>query len=202
MRLSTVIDPFMGTNVYIFYEGDEALIVDPATDYDLVKERLDRLGVRCTKVVLTHCHYDHTAAAHAWERNGATVYVSAIDATQNTAAGTLAAWMGQTYTPYRNPVLLNDGDVIEFGGQRFEVLLTPGHTKGGICLRVGRILVTGDTLFCRSYGRTDFPGGSMQELTRSVRRLFALEGDYTVYAGHEMSTTLEEERNENPIALA
>jgi len=149
--------------------------------------------------VLTHCHYDHAGAASAWERAGATVYVSEIDAEQNSSQGSLAPYMNRTYEPYRAPVLVREGDVIPFGSSAFTVLVTPGHTRGSICLRMGNVLVTGDTLFRRSYGRIDLPTGSLQEMRASIKRLLSLEGNPSVYPGHNAFTTLDEERAENPL---
>ena len=83
---------------------------------------------------------------------------------------------------------------MEIGSLRFEVLATPGHTPGGVTLRCGEALFTGDTLFRGSCGRTDLPGGDMEALLRSLRRLCSLEGDYEVYPGHMDSSTLARER--------
>ena len=91
----------------------------------------------------------------------------------------------------------DDGDTLPLGGLTIEVITTPGHTEGGVTLRVGDALFTGDTLFAGSMGRTDFPGGNAGTMYESLRRLAALPGDYQVYPGHMDSTTLESERKNN-----
>ena len=93
---------------------------------------------------------------------------------------------------------LRDGEVVEAGKLRLTVLHTPGHTPGSCCFLCGDVLFTGDTLFRGSVGRTDFPGGSYDALKRSLDRLAALPGDYTLLPGHDDATTLAEERAGNP----
>ena len=89
---------------------------------------------------------------------------------------------------------IDEGDAIELGALRFEVLATPGHTPGGLSFRCGEALFTGDTLFRGSCGRTDLPGGDMDEQLRSLKKLCALPGDYEVYPGHMDPSTLDRER--------
>ena len=94
-----------------------------------------------------------------------------------------------------------DGDTVEVGGLRFEVMETPGHTPGGVTLRCGEALFTGDTLFRCSCGRTDFAGGDMRQELRSLKRIAELPGDYEVYPGHAESSMLSIEREHNPYVL-
>ena len=102
-------------------------------------------------------------------------------------------------TPIAPDRLLHDGDKIRLGESELTVLHTPGHTKGGVCYAdfENRMLFTGDTLFCLTAGRTDFPGGSDEELLASLIRLYNLDGDFTVYTGHNRATTLAYERTHN-----
>ena len=88
----------------------------------------------------------------------------------------------------------DEGDVIEAAGMKFEIFATPGHTPGGVTIRCGDALFVGDTLFRGSCGRTDFPGGDMEEELRSLKKICSLPGDYEVYPGHMDATTLEHER--------
>ena len=101
------------------------------------------------------------------------------------------------HTPYTLPdngKYYGGGDVVEVSGLRFEVIATPGHTRGGVTLRCGNALFTGDTLFKGSCGRTDLPGGDMDEELDSLRTICSLPGDYEVYPGHMDSSTLSRER--------
>ena len=93
----------------------------------------------------------------------------------------------------------DEGDTVELGHLKIDVLRTPGHTPGSVTLRVEDVLFTGDTLFRGSCGRTDFPGGSFGDMQRSLKRLADLPGDYRVYPGHEGSSTLDYERKYNPF---
>jgi len=96
--------------------------------------------------------------------------------------------------------LLNDGDVLELGELKFEIIHTPGHTKGGICIKVGNIMMTGDTLFNKSIGRTDLPGGSYEELINSVKeKIFKFDEDITIYPGHNSPSTIKSEKLGNPF---
>ena len=91
-----------------------------------------------------------------------------------------------------------NGDTVEVGSLRFDVIATPGHTEGGVCYRCGEYLFTGDTLFCREVGRTDLKGGDFDTLLDSLRRLAALEGEYAVLPGHGEVSSLDHERSFNP----
>ena len=93
---------------------------------------------------------------------------------------------------------IKDGDKITLDELTFEVIHTPGHTKGGVCYKCGDALFTGDTLFKLSMGRTDFPGGSMGAIFDSLKKLSELDGDFTVYPGHNETSTLSFERKNNP----
>ena len=95
--------------------------------------------------------------------------------------------------------LYDEGDTLPLGGLTIHVLHTPGHSKGSVTLRVGDVLFTGDTLFAGSCGRTDLAGGSYEEIMSSLARLGRLEGDYHVCPGHDMTSTLERERQLNPF---
>ena len=108
--------------------------------------------------------------------------------------------MKRHFTP---DVLLKDGDIITEAGLTIKVIATPGHTAGGVCyvLEETSVIFSGDTLFRFSIGRTDFPGGDYATLISSIKnKLFALEGDYAVNPGHDISTTLDEEKQRNPYA--
>ena len=90
-----------------------------------------------------------------------------------------------------------EGDRLPFGNSEIEVIHTPGHTVGSVCYKIGDMIFSGDTLFCGSIGRTDFPGGSMLQMTASLKKLSKLEGNYNVYPGHEDLTDLDTERRTN-----
>ena len=193
--------PVMANSYILRREGSPTCaVIDPA-DAGLIYDRLQREGLVCTHILLTHGHFDHVwGVADLKERTGARVYLHEADA--DMAAGRPAYFSAMSYglKPCAADVFVREGDIIEAGGLTFRVLETPGHTKGGACYAVDgeKTVFTGDTLFCESVGRTDL-GGDIRELMDSLfHKLYALDG-YTVYPGHEESTTIEHEKQFNPM---
>ena len=193
--------PVMANSYVVRQEGSPTCaIIDPA-DAGLILDRLRAEGLTCTHILLTHGHFDHVwGAADLKEKTGARVYIHQADAAM--AAGQASYFSAMSYglKPSDADMFVREGDRIEAAGLTFRVLETPGHTKGGVCYAVDeeRIVFTGDTLFCESVGRTDL-GGNMRELMDSLfHKLYALDG-YTVYPGHEESTTIEHEKQFNPM---
>ena len=185
----------IGTNCYIL-EDDQtnlAAVIDPGDEPELIQEALEKEGVEVRYLLLTHGHYDHTTAVPALHRvyPQADIYIHQADA--NGAGSTLFPLAGEV----DDLKLYDEGDVIRLGDHEIQVLHTPGHTPGGVTLKVGDVLLTGDTLFQGSMGRTDFEGGSYAEIMASLGRLGRLSGDYHVLPGHMGASTLEQERKTN-----
>jgi len=197
-----VVGPFEA-NCYIVADPSslDALIIDPGDDPDVIAEavRSDALLVR--GIVNTHGHADHIAANGALrERFDCPIMIHELDAGYLTdAEANLSALIGCAHplSPSADR-LLKDGDEIRAGRLVFRVLHTPGHTPGGICLLTDGILFSGDTLFAGGIGRTDFQGGSIEQLIESIHaRLLVLPDDTAVYPGHGPETTIGAERTTN-----
>lgn len=198
MQIKTMPLGDMGANCHIITDDDGiTAVVDPGYPDEALFAAIEGSAVRY--IFLTHGHFDHImGAAAVKERTGAQVVMHADDVPMLTDENlSLACEMYPgRQTPVTPDILVADGDVVDFAGG-VEVLHTPGHTPGSVCYKLGNVIFTGDTLFCLTVGRTDFPGGSIQALIRSVDRLFALPGDYVLYTGHNRATTMDAERKHN-----
>jgi len=183
------------------------IVIDPGADLDLILAAIARRHVAA--IVLTHCHFDHLGAASALvSATGAPLMVHELDADfAMTAEGTGGALFGyQDFVTAVPDRLLSDGNVVTASTLVMEILHTPGHTPGGICLLARasgesvRHLFSGDTLFAGSVGRTDFPRGDGSALLRSIAtKLAALEPDTVVHPGHGPDTTIAREARINPF---
>lgn len=170
----------------------ECVVIDPGDESNTILDYLEDNRLKCQAILLTHGHFDHTGAALAVsEETGAPIYINEKDCSPK------GKYELMRFSLPENGRYLSDGDVLELAGMRFEIMETPGHTPGGVTIRCGDALFTGDTLFKGSCGRVDFPGGDMEQELQSIKRLCALPGDYEVYPGHMESSTLEQERNFN-----
>jgi hydroxyacylglutathione hydrolase len=200
------VGPF-ATNCYIVgsEESKQGIIIDPGDDAAAILGRVADLGLDIKMLVLTHGHIDHVGALKAVkEATDAEMAIHADDAKSlRGLRGVLQSIIvpGLFYPlPPPPERLLRDGDSLDGGGLHFEVLHTPGHTPGGICLLGEGVVFSGDTLFNYGIGRTDLPGGSYHRLVESIRsRLLALPDNTVVYPGHGPETTIGAERAGNPF---
>lgn len=196
----------LSTNCYLIgnKESDEIVIIDPADEFSVIKETILRIRKKPAAVLLTHGHFDHIGAANELREYYHIPVLAYVDEEKVLLDQylNLSSMMGGRIS-IKADRFVHDCDLISYAGLTFQVIHTPGHTKGSCCYycKEEKLLVSGDTLFAESYGRTDFPTGSSKDLLSSiVGRLFLLEDDVCVLPGHGHSTTISHEKKHNPCA--
>jgi len=182
----------------------QGMIIDPGADADIIIKTIQQTGLSISIIVITHAHMDHVGALrevqqktnarfaiHEAEKG----FVFSTPMRMLTSLG-----VSLVKSPPKPDRLLRDGDLIELGDLHFEVLYTPGHSSGGICLLGHGVVFSGDTLFKFGIGRTDFPGMSHARLIKSIgEKLMVLPDETIVYPGHGPPTTIGDERRGNPF---
>jgi hydroxyacylglutathione hydrolase len=193
-------------NCYIIgdEETKEAVVIDPGGDEDEILEVLNHHGLKLKTIIDTHGHFDHVDANQPLkDATGADIAIHELDAPMLGKPSAEAMFFtGNRLRLSSADILLKEGDVLTFGKYRLKVLHTPGHTPGGISLVMedAPLVYVGDLLFQGSIGRTDFPGGSFEDLINAVKtKIFPLGDNYTVYPGHGPVTTVGQERKYNPF---
>lgn len=180
----------------------EAAIIDPGADFNKINKKIVELGLIPKIIILTHAHGDHIGAVMDFvESYGTSIYIHKDDADilrdGNKNFSKVLTGKGISINP---DVELDDKDEIKLGDLKFEIIHTPGHTKGSICIKVGNIMLTGDTLFNKSIGRTDFPGGSFEEIINSIQeKIFKYDDEIIIYPGHNSPSTIKSEKLGNPF---
>ncbi|MCR5792715.1 MAG: MBL fold metallo-hydrolase [Lachnospiraceae bacterium] len=195
----------MGTNCFIVSDEatSEAVVIDPGDQAYVIKDYLDGNGLKLQAILLTHGHFDHImAVGELVSAYGVKVYAGAKEKELlANADANLSRMTGKAYGIEADEWLV-EGQEITFGNLQFRVIETPGHTIGGVCFYCEKegILFAGDTLFCESIGRTDFPTGNYETLIRSIKeKLLKLPGTTRVYTGHGGDTLINYEAANNPF---
>ncbi|MDD4568816.1 MAG: MBL fold metallo-hydrolase [Tepidanaerobacteraceae bacterium] len=192
----------LASNCYILADGNEAALVDPGGDSDLILKVIEREELKVKYIFLTHGHSDHigalkdvklaTNAKIAIHENDAPMLLSAQD--------NLSIYLGDGFIQPSADIELKGDEKFYVGDLVLEIIHTPGHTQGGISIKSNNVIFTGDTLFAGSIGRTDFPGGSYTELINSIKTKLLPLGDHiSILPGHGEQSTINREKHTNPF---
>ncbi|MCL2485563.1 MAG: MBL fold metallo-hydrolase [Endomicrobia bacterium] len=202
IKVKKIISGRLEINCYIVYDSEtlHAVIVDPGEDGDKVIKTVEENGFKPEMLINTHGHFDHILsdeqirkkfniplAAHKDE-------VEMLSDPNRNASGIL----GYSLSVSAPEIILEDNQEVKLSFASFKVIHTPGHTKGGICLLFDDFIITGDTLFAGTIGRTDFPGGNYGEMMKSLEKIKNLKPSLVIYPGHASQTTLANELRHNP----
>lgn len=204
MILETVCVGAFQVNCYILSAGEkkEAIIIDPGDEVDKIREVLDRNKLSCGLIVNTHGHIDHIGCDDKFD---VPVYAHSREvALLKSQELNLSNFLNLPYSVKSSIRILQDKERISLDKIELEVIHTPGHTMGGICLLmrkpVNNIMFSGDTLFRESIGRTDFEGADTNTLINSIKeKLFVLAEDIVIYPGHGPASTIGHEKKHNPF---
>lgn len=185
LEVKTVPVGMLATQCYVLSlpGRDDCLVIDPGAEPEKIRQAMGEKQLAA--ILLTHGHFDHIGAVAALAGENTPIWIHRLDAEMLTnPARNLCGMIRTEITAPPATRLLEEGDRLEAAGVELTVLHTPGHTPGSVCFRAGNHLFTGDTLFHGGYGRTDFPGGSPEDMRRSLARLAPLEAACAIYPGH------------------
>lgn len=191
-----------GSNCYIIADKSEGIIIDPGVSSEDISEVATNAGLRISYIILTHTHIDHICNMDAVrDQTGGKVLVHEADAaalSDHWFNG--SALFGKPVTFRKPDAFVKDGDILTIGDMKIEIIHTPGHTPGGICIKAENSIFSGDTLFRRSIGRTDLGNGDYNQIISSIKnKLLTLDTSTKVYPGHGEATTIGYEREHNPF---
>ncbi len=192
--------PLNVNSYFLVNDLSQAVVIDSGENYKKIKQVSEQYGFEIKAILLTHAHFDHAGNAKKLQDDGAKIYISKLDAPKLLNEDNLASDFGRKFDYLTADYTFEDGEELNVLGIKIKVIATPGHTDGSVCFMVDNSLFTGDTLFYGSVGRTDFKSGNREDMVKSIKKLFNLDGDYAVYPGHDGFTTLERERKYNIFA--
>lgn len=207
MKIFPVESGLIMTNGYLLYDSQSCtgIVIDaPQNSAEIFIDFSRNNDIKIQAIILTHSHFDHTAdAALLKGKTNAELYVHQSDEFRLLEPGkNLLFSLPFKLEPAIPDKYLNHLDTLQFGQIQLEVRHTPGHTGGSVCLinHEEKLIFSGDTIFNRSIGRTDLPGGSYNQIIKSIHEsILSLDDDYKIYSGHGISTTVGFEKKNNPF---
>lgn len=203
MEIKTFVNGIYRANNYLIINGSEAVLIDASDDdYYSVDRFIDERGLSLSAVLFTHGHFDHIGLGKHYIEKGVPTYIHKNDSDMTHTPSNLGYIAKFQVPSFHSTGTLEGGEVLKLAGLEIEVLHTPGHSPGCVCYIVKNegVIFSGDTLFYRTVGRTDLPASNPAAIKTSIKKLFALEGDYEVFPGHDRATMMSAERKYNPCA--
>ena len=205
MKITKYMTGPIQVNTYLVYDEEtkKGFIVDPGGYEPRITAQIKDEAVELEYIILTHGHGDHIGGVEAFKKDFPAAKIVALraeDKMLHDPEANCSIEMFRKAIMIDAEITVEDGDLLEVGNMELKFIATPGHTEGGMCIYTGKTLFSGDTLFCRSIGRTDFPGGSFSDIINSIKtKLFILPDDTVVLPGHMGKTTIGEEKRGNPF---
>jgi len=200
MIIEKLVVGLLETNCYILADEKtkDAVIIDPGDEHKKIRAKVEKLGLIPLCVIITHGHGDHIGAN---KDLGLPIWIHRFDADSlaDPAKNLSRAFDFEVRSPKAGR-LLEDGEKFKVGSLELEIIHTPGHTPGGICVKCDGVVFTGDTLFCGGVGRTDLPQASEKDLFKSIKtKLLTLDDSVVIYPGHGPSSSIGDEKRNNPF---
>lgn len=202
MIIKIIPNGVLSANTYVLIDeiSKEAAVIDSGGEFEIVNDELQKHDAKLKYILNTHAHFDHVLGEkEAQDRTGVTVYVHEEDKylLENLPKQIALYGFGEGEAP-SNILTFDENTVFKLGDEEIKVIHTPGHTRGSVCFLSGNSLISGDTLFYGSIGRTDLEGGSFAQIKDSiVNKLFILNDNVDVYPGHDTKTTIGYEKKYN-----
>lgn len=202
MIINAIPNGVLSANTYVLVdeESKEAAVVDCGGEFEIINDALQKYDAKLKYILNTHAHFDHVLGEKdAQDATGVPVYVHEEDKylLENLPKQISLYGFGDGEPP-ENIVTFNEDTIFKLGNEEIKVIHTPGHTRGSVCFLTGKNLISGDTLFYGSIGRTDLEGGSFAQIQNSiVNKLFKLDDEVNVYPGHDAKTTIGYEKKYN-----
>ena len=190
----------MNATLVMDEESRESIFFDPGDEIDRILEIADKEEMNIIRLIATHCHVDQIAGSNlAMEKLNLPLEICPLGKELLGNVGPIAAAFGYSVSEIKEGGYLNEGDLVKIGETEFSILHCPGHSPDSLCFYSKGVLIGGDVIFRGSLGRTDLPGGSTEDLMRSItKKIYQLPDETTIYPGHGPKTTLGIEKRENP----
>lgn len=194
MEIKQIYNNLFGSNIYVIYQNDKALIIDPGSDYDNLCKFITDNNLRVRAVLLTHGHFDHAYSAYKFEEENIPIFIASADRNKVLKDGDMSYFSANTFTPCKSTYVFNKA-LLQLDEFTIRVYQTPGHTMGCVSLLIEDNLFTGDLVFSDGVGRYDLYDSNEHALVTSLKRICLLNNDIRVYPGHGSATTIKEIKN-------